>query len=214
MLEGDVCAEEVEWTVLSDEAFLRLMGMPFDKPTEEMTEHLKPLYIKARLNGKEISRVFVDGGAVLNVMPVSTLRKLGKTKEDLVSTNMKMTNFTGETKGVLVADVTVGSKTVSSSFFMVDAKTTYSILLGRDWIHSSKCVPSTLDQRLIMWSDNGVETVLADKNPFTAEVRATEALFYSPYMEPIVINEDYEDGAWKSCDQTSRGFEVKMLADS
>lgn len=45
---------------------------------------MKPLYIKAHLNGKEVSRLFVDGEAVLNVMPVSTMKKLGKTKEDMV----------------------------------------------------------------------------------------------------------------------------------
>ena len=41
-------------------------------------EHLRPLYIKAHVNGKSISRVLIDEVAVLNVMPYSMIKKLGK----------------------------------------------------------------------------------------------------------------------------------------
>ena len=37
----------------------------------------------------------------MNVMPVEILRKLGKTQKDLKETNMKMTNFIGESIEVL-----------------------------------------------------------------------------------------------------------------
>jgi hypothetical protein len=30
------------------------------------------------------------------------------------------------------------------TFFMVDVRGRYSVLLGRDWIHTNECVPSTL----------------------------------------------------------------------
>ena len=47
----------------------------------------------------------------MNVMPITTLKKLGKSKSNLIFTNMKMTNFTNEVidvVGVLVADIIVG----------------------------------------------------------------------------------------------------------
>jgi len=87
-----------------------------------------------------VSKVFVNGGAILNIMPLVTLKKLRKSVKDLISTKIKMTNFTGETTtalGVLMADIIIGPKTMSSTFFMVGAKPSYSLLLGRDWIHSS-----------------------------------------------------------------------------
>ena len=90
--------------------------------------------------------MFVDRGTVLNVMLVITLKKLGKNKSNLISTNMKITNFTGDVLtaiGVLVTDITVRSKTLSFTFFVVDAKPSYSILLDRDWIHSNQSIPST-----------------------------------------------------------------------
>lgn len=50
-----------------------------------------------------------------------------------------MTNFTRratEALGVLVAKITVGPKSMYSTFFIVDTKLAYLVLLGRDWIYS------------------------------------------------------------------------------
>lgn len=124
------------------------------------------------------------------MMPITTMKKLGRKKEELVPTNMKMTNFTGEATmalGVLVADVMVGTKTLSSDFFVIKAKPIYTMLLGRNWIHLSQCVPSTLHQRLMVWEGDKVETVKADKNPFSADVKMVEAILYSPHLEPIQV---------------------------
>ena len=97
----------------------------FDKPTPEMVKHLKPLYVKAQINGKTIARVFVDCGAILNIIPLATLRKIDKKQKDLIPTNIKMTNFTIRAitvLGVLVVKIIVGPKSIYSAFFIVDAK--------------------------------------------------------------------------------------------
>ena len=36
---------------------------------EEPVKHLKPLYIRGHINGKPVTRMMVDGGAVVNLMP-------------------------------------------------------------------------------------------------------------------------------------------------
>jgi hypothetical protein len=59
-------------------------------------------------------------------------------------------------------DLTVGSKTVPTSFFIVSSKSTYTILLRRDWIHANCCIPSTMHQCLIQWDGDEVEVVHAD----------------------------------------------------
>ncbi|KAG4921530.1 hypothetical protein JHK82_050493 [Glycine max] len=58
----------------------------------------------------------------LNIMSLITLKKLGKRKEELIPINMKMANFTGgatPTLGILVVEITVGPKTMYSTFFIV-----------------------------------------------------------------------------------------------
>jgi hypothetical protein len=54
------------------------------------------------------------------------------------------------------------SKTVRTSFFIINSKSTYTVLLGRDWIHASCCIPSTMHQCLIQWDGDEVELVHAD----------------------------------------------------
>ena len=60
--------------------------------------------------GRPISRVLIDGGAIMNIIPIGILRKLGKTQNDLKETNMKITNFTREnteTLGFYIVELTV-----------------------------------------------------------------------------------------------------------
>jgi hypothetical protein len=47
----------------------------FDKPARN--RHMMPLYLKGYVNGKPLTKMFVDGGAVVNVMSYTTFRKLG-----------------------------------------------------------------------------------------------------------------------------------------
>ncbi len=122
----------------------------FEKPEGAENRHLKPLYINGYVNGKPMSKMMIDGGAAVNLMPY--LRKLGRNAEDLIKTNMVLKDFGGnpsETKGVLNVELTVGSKTIPTTFFVIDGKGFYSLLLGRDWIHANCCIPSTMHQCLI-----------------------------------------------------------------
>jgi hypothetical protein len=98
-------------------------------------------------------------------MPYSVLRRLGCSAEDLIKTNVALSDFNGqalEAQGVLNVDLTVGSKTVPTSFFIVSGKSTYTVLLGRDWIHTNYCIPSMMHQCLIQWDGDEVEVVHAD----------------------------------------------------
>jgi hypothetical protein len=98
-------------------------------------------------------------------MPYSVLRQLGCSAEDLIKTNVALSDFNGqasEAQGILNVDLTVGSKTVPTSFFIVSSKSTYTVLLERDWIHANCCIPSTMHQCLIQWDGDEVEVVHAD----------------------------------------------------
>ena len=66
----------------------------------------------------------------------------------------------------------MGSKTVPTTFFVINGKGSYSLLLGRDWIHVNCCIPSTMHQCLIQWVDDTVEIVSADSS---FSVASTEA---------------------------------------
>jgi hypothetical protein len=67
-----------------------------------------------------------------------------------------------EAKGVVSMELTIGSKSLATAFFVVEVQGNYSVILGRDWIHANHCIPSTLHQFLIQWIDDEIEIVHTD----------------------------------------------------
>ncbi len=55
----------------------------FEKPNGSMKSHLKSLFIRAKVDDVRINKVLVDGGVVVNLMPQSLLKKIGKCGKDL-----------------------------------------------------------------------------------------------------------------------------------
>jgi hypothetical protein len=98
-------------------------------------------------------------------MLYSVLHRLGHSIGDLIKTNIMLSDFNGQTseaQGVLSMDLMVGGKAVPTSFFVVNSKGSYIVLLGRDWIHANCCIPSTMHQCLIQWDGDEVEVVHVD----------------------------------------------------
>ena len=74
--------------------------------------------------------------------------------------------------GALCVDLTIGSKTLPTTFFVINGKGSYSLLLDRDWIHANCCIPSTMHQCLIQWVDDAVEIVSTDSSFSVASPKA------------------------------------------
>ena len=67
----------------------------FEKPEDEKHKHLKALFLKRFVDGKPVTKMLVDGGAAVNIMPYTILRKLGKGSEDLTKIDMMLKDFEG-----------------------------------------------------------------------------------------------------------------------
>jgi hypothetical protein len=122
--------------------------------------------MKGHINGKPISHMLVDAGAIVNLMLYSLFKRLGGSDDDLIKTNMTVNGVGGGepmgAKGVISLELTVGSKTLATEFFVAETQGNFSLILGRDWIHTNQCVPSTLHQFLIQWVGDEVEVVHSD----------------------------------------------------
>lgn len=121
--------------------------------------------MKGYIDGKPMKNMLVDGGVAINLMPYTTYQKLGKRSRYLIKTDMMVQDFRGkksQTQRSLNIELTIGSKTLLSTFFVIDGKGSYSLLLGQDWIHENCCVPSTMYQYLIQCQDDDVEVVQTD----------------------------------------------------
>ena len=71
--------------------------------------------------------------------------------------------------------LTIESKTLLTTFFVIDGKWSYSLLLGREWIHANCCVPSTMHQCLIQWHGDDVELVRTDEY---VSIATTDLVFW------------------------------------
>jgi len=100
-------------------------------------------------------------------MPYIVYRKLGKGDQDLTKTDMMLKDFEGNVspvKGAMCLQLTIGNKTLSTTFFVISGKCAYNLLLGRDWIHSNCCIPSMMHQCLVQWVGDKIEIVLGDSS--------------------------------------------------
>jgi hypothetical protein len=142
----------------------------FEKPVE-LSQHLKPLYVRGHIDGKPISRMLVNGGVVDNLMPYSVFKKLGREGDELVKTKLTLNDVGGnlmEARGVISMKLTIGSKSLATTFFVVEVQGNYSFILGHDWIHVNHCFPSTFHQFLIQWINDEIEVVHANASAYIA----------------------------------------------
>jgi hypothetical protein len=141
-----------------------------EKP-KESSQLLKSLYIQGHIDGKPISRMLIDYGAVVNLMPSFVFKKLGREDDELMKTNLTLNGVGGnpmETWGAVSIELTIGIKSLATAFFVVKVQGNCSIILSRDWIHANHCVSSTLHQFLIQWINDEIEVVHADASAYTA----------------------------------------------
>ncbi|KAH7844531.1 hypothetical protein Vadar_029054 [Vaccinium darrowii] len=160
----------------------------FEKPDPLMTQHLRPLYIQGHLDGIPVNRILVDNGSAANLMPHFMLVKLGKGDQDLLPSSASISDFAGgitTAQGIIIMNLQVGTKTLTTPFFVVNSRSSYNLLLGRDWIHVCMAVPSTLHQCLIFWHGDDIEVVWADKRPFLASSNHADAKLYDNEISPV-----------------------------
>ena len=91
--------------------------------------------------------------------------------------------------GKIMLQMLIGEMESSALFHVIDAKTTYKLLIGRPWLHKYGVVPSTYHQCLKYFQDGQVKKIVADHKPFSvAESHFVDAKFY---LEDDALEEAY-----------------------
>lgn len=72
---------------------------------------------------------------------------------------------------MIQVDLTIRSNTRPTMFIVITSRAIYNLLLGRKWIRGIGAVPSSLNQRISIWRDDGiVENLKANQIYFMVEV--------------------------------------------
>jgi hypothetical protein len=91
--------------------------------------------------------------------------------------------------------------------FLAQLEGNYSLILGRDWIHTNQCVPSTLHQMLLQWVGDDVEQVHADASAYIAVANAP--VLWTNEIATCLTWVDFSDYQFISIDR--KGFTHVML---
>ncbi|KAH0650708.1 hypothetical protein KY284_030620 [Solanum tuberosum] len=131
---------------------------------------------------KRVNRILVDEGSGINILPICTLKELGISTANLTDSRLMIQglNQGGQRSiGIVKIDLTIGELQSNVWLHVIDAKTSYNILLGRPWVHENKVIPSTYHQCLKYYENGVAKRIFADDNPFTeVEAHFADTKFY------------------------------------
>ncbi|XP_050918369.1 uncharacterized protein LOC127135773 [Lathyrus oleraceus] len=131
----------------------------FESSDEGLKNHLKPLFIRGKVEDVGVNKILVDGGATINLMMQFMLKRIGKFDTNVKPYNMVLSNYEaqiGHTLGVIHVDLTIGFIIRPTMFIVITSRANYNLLLSREWIHEIGAVPSSLYQRISIWRDDDI----------------------------------------------------------
>ena len=132
--------------------------------------HDDPLVIRAVVANKMIHRVLVDDGSSANIIFASTFDRIGIGREKLEPVSTHLRGFSGEKVlplGSIQLVLTLGDPpcqaTTAVKFLIVDAPSTYNMLLGRPSLNAIKAIPSAYHMMIKFPTTGGVGMVQGDQ---------------------------------------------------
>lgn len=127
------------------------LGFNYDELPPEGRNHNKALHISIECVDTILSRVLVDTGSSLNMLPKSSLSKLTIKGLVVKSSELIVRAFNSsrrEVIGEVDLPIKIGPHKFFITFFFMDIYLTYICLLGQPWIRSVGAVTSTPHKRL------------------------------------------------------------------
>ena len=160
----------------------------------------KAFHITLNCKGHILSKVLVDNGSALNVMPLSTLTRLPIDISHMKLSHTIVRAFDGTRREVarnIEIPLQIGLCTYDVDFQVMDIKPSYSCIIERPWIHSAGAVPSSLHQKLKFVIDGQLMSIVGEEEIIA--MTSTEA----PYVEP---NEEALDCSFRSLEFFNAAF--------
>ncbi|KAL0406507.1 UNVERIFIED_CONTAM: hypothetical protein Slati_3964600 [Sesamum latifolium] len=118
--------------------------------------HNRPLFVAGYVREQKVNRILIDGGSAVNILPLRILKELRIPIDELSNSRLMIQGFNQggqRAVGIIRLQLTMEDMISTALFHIIDAKTSYNMLL--------------------------VKKVLGDSKPFTeAESHFADAKYY------------------------------------
>ena len=128
--------------------------------------HNHPLIVTRRIENFDLRRVLIDQGSFVEVMYHDLYKKLGLGGTNLTRFASLVFSFSRESiipREKTTLPVLAGLINLQTEFLVVQASSPYNAIMGRDWLHRMKTVPSTLHQKLRFPTIEGIMEMNRDQ---------------------------------------------------
>ena len=128
--------------------------------------HDDALVITLRIEGYDVKRVMVDQGSAAEIMYPDLYKRLSLKAKDLTPYSSPLVSFEGKIiipKGQVKLPVQTSSEVVEVDFIVVDAYSSYTVIVARPWLHTLGAVSSTLHQKVKYPSEGQIKEILGDQ---------------------------------------------------
>jgi len=122
-----------------------------DEMGPDGTRHNKPLYITVQYKDILIRKVPINNGFALNVLSRHILKEMFVNESHMKPSTMMARAYDGLSRqivGTLEMELYVGPQIFLVMLQVMDIHSSYNILLGRRWIHTTEAMASLLHQYL------------------------------------------------------------------
>ena len=139
-------------------------AISFDEEDLEGTiqPHDDALVVTAQISDFVVKRVMIDQGSRADIMYPDLFDGLKLKNQDFMKYDTPLVSFDGRVvnpEGKISLSVNMEGKEVMVTFIIVRSFSSYTVILGRPWIHAMMAVPSTLHVKVKFPTEYGVVVV-------------------------------------------------------
>ncbi|GJX25803.1 reverse transcriptase domain-containing protein, partial [Tanacetum coccineum] len=139
-----------------------------------------PVIIEAKIFGRKVGRLYMDGGSSCEIIYESCFEKLNPTnKATKVDLKTPLVGFSGERSwsvGEVPLEITIGyvplSRIETLNFVIVRSDSPHNMLLGRTAMQRMRIIVSTIHGAIKFHTEKGIGTVLSKDEPNEGTKRA------------------------------------------
>ncbi|KAL0402330.1 UNVERIFIED_CONTAM: hypothetical protein Slati_4262900 [Sesamum latifolium] len=190
---------------------------------EDLLLRFKPhnhhLFVAGYVREQKVNRILIDGGSAVNILPLRILKELGIPIDEHSNSRLMIQDFNQggqRAVGIIRMQLTVEDMVSTALYHVIDAKTSYNMLLSRPWLHENIVVLSTWHQCFKYCHNVIVKKVLDNSKPFTkVESRFVDAKYYiegdkKPPLKGFVPSTQ-EEGGHEVLAIDEKGFDSKAF---